>query len=92
MIATAVGTPASLKARFATYEIHLQAAAVEQALDYLVERGFDTAERSRDTGTRISIAGVREPQLGRLLEVLEGLRQHLGVDVTLHEYVTDIFA
>jgi hypothetical protein len=81
----AVGTPASLKARFATYEIHLQASAVEQALVYLHDANFGSAERSNDTGTRISITGVREPLLGRLLEVLEGMRAHLGVNVTLHE-------
>lgn len=81
----AVGTPASLKSRFATYEIHLPATHVSSMLDYLHQRGFGEATRSLDTLTRISVPGVREEEVGRLLEVLEGIKGDLGVDVTLHE-------
>lgn len=81
----AVGTPSSLKSRFATYEIHLPASHVLPVLDYLHERGFGEAFRSLDTLTRISVPGVREEEVGRLLGVLDGLRGELGIDVTLHE-------
>lgn len=81
----AVGTPASLKSRFATYEIHLPGSHVSQMLDHLHERGFEDAFRSLDTLTRISVPGVREEEVGRLLAVLEGVKGELKVDVTLHE-------
>lgn len=81
----AVGTPASLKNRFATYEIHLPAQHVMTVLDYIHERGFGDAVRTLDTLTRISVPGVREEQVGRLLAVLEGVKGDLGIDVTLHE-------
>jgi len=85
----AVGTPSSLKSRFATYEIHLPASRVSEVLDYLHERGFGEAMRTLDTLTRISVPGVREEELGRLLRVLEGVKGELNVDVTLHEASTE---
>lgn len=84
-MSAAVGTPASLKSRFATYEIHLPAQSVQPVVDYLHERRFDAATPSVDTLTRISIPGVREEEVGRLLEVLQGVKTDLDVDVTLHE-------
>jgi hypothetical protein len=58
---------------------------VRQVVEYLHERGFGAATPSLDTLTRISIPGVREEDVGRLLEVLTGVRGDVGVDVTLHE-------
>ena len=84
----AVGTPASLKSRFATYEIHLQATEVERTLVYLQSHGFRGAHQSLDTLTRISVPGVRENELGKLLESLDGAKGHLRLqDLTLHESV-----
>lgn len=85
----AVGTPASLKSRFATYEVHLPARQVERTLGYIQINGFKGAHQSLDTLTRISVPGVREDELGRLLAVLERAKAELELDdLTLHEYVT----
>lgn len=84
----AVGTPASLKSRFATYEIHMPAAQVERMLAYVQTNGFPGAHQSLDTLTRISVPGVREEELGRLLEVLENATERLELEgLTLHEWV-----
>jgi len=82
----AVGTPASLKNRFATYEIHLPADRRDALLDILRGQGFDTARASGDTSTRISVLGVGENEIGRLLGVMVVAKQELGdVEMTLHE-------
>jgi ABC-type multidrug transport system ATPase subunit len=74
----AVGTPASLKSRFATYEIHLSA-------DH-----FPSAHISMDTLTRISVSGVKEDDLPRLLDVLAGAKSELGLEqVTIQEASTE---
>jgi ABC-type multidrug transport system ATPase subunit len=82
----AVGTPASLKDRFATYEIHLAAEAVHPLVSILREKGFTNARPSEDTSTRISIPGITEHELSALLRVMEiAQRQMDGAEMTLHE-------
>ncbi|KAK4686551.1 hypothetical protein P7C73_g3574, partial [Tremellales sp. Uapishka_1] len=76
----AVGTPASLKARYATYEIHLAAPHVVPTLEYLQAHDFPLAYRSQDTLTRISIPGVREDSLDRLLQSLQGVKSALHLE------------
>jgi ATP-binding cassette subfamily A (ABC1) protein 3 len=86
----AVGTPASLKSRFATYEIHLPASQVSPVLDYFHSHSFPSAHASMDTLTRISVSGVKEDDLPQLLDVLEGAKRDLGVDqVTIQEASTE---
>lgn len=83
----AVGTPASLKDRYATYEIHLQAEAVDTVVARLCGEGFN-AVPSRDTSTRISIPAITEVELPKLLEVMEKVKDELPeVEMTLHESV-----
>lgn len=85
----AVGTPASLKSRFATYELHLSAAHVPPTLEIL-QKHFPGAHRSLDTLTRISIPGVTEDHLPRLLAVVQDAKQELGLEeVTVHEASTE---
>jgi ABC-type multidrug transport system ATPase subunit len=82
----AVGTPSGLKNRFATYEIHLPADYVRPLLALLHARNFESAKASSDTATRISVPGVQEAEVGRLLGVMEGARKEVGdVEMTLHE-------
>ena len=82
----AVGTPASLKSRFATYEIHLAASHVARTLGYLQVNGFKGAHQSLDTLTRISVPGVREDDLGGLLDALARAQEELGLEeLTIHE-------
>ena len=82
----AVGTPSSLKNRFATYEIHLPAERVDSFLDILQSQGFEKARASGDTSTRISVPGVQEEELPRLLKVMDEAKTELnGVEMTLHE-------
>jgi ATP-binding cassette subfamily A (ABC1) protein 3 len=86
----AVGTPASLKSRFATYEIHLPASQVSSVLDYFHSHAFPSAHASMDTLTRISVSGVKEDDLPQLLDVLQGAKRDLGVDqVTIQEASTE---
>lgn len=86
----AVGTPASLKSRFATYEIHLSADHVPMVLDYFHSHSFPSAHISMDTLTRISVSGVNEDDLPRLLDVLAGAKAELGLDqVTIQEASTE---
>ena len=82
----AVGTPESLKSRFATYEIHLSADEVDRTLAYFHSNGFEGAKRSMDTLTRISIPGVKERDLDRLLGCLSDAKEQLGLgEVSLQE-------
>ena len=82
----AVGTPASLKNRFATYEVHIPADYRDAMLDILHAQEFGSAKASGDTSTRISVPGVGEDQVGRLLGVMVIAKQELGdVEMTLHE-------
>lgn len=86
----AVGTPASLKSRFATYEIHLAASNVAPVLEYFHSHSFPSARASMDTLTRISVSGVKEDDLPRLLDVLEGAKRELELDqVTIQEASTE---
>lgn len=86
----AVGTPASLKSRFATYEIHLSANQVPTLLDYFHHHSFPTAHISMDTLTRISVSGVKEDDLPRLLDVLAAAKSELELDqVTIQEASTE---
>lgn len=86
----AVGTPASLKSRFATYEIHLSADHVAAVLDYFHSHSFPSAHISMDTLTRISVSGVKEDDLPRLLDVLSGAKAELGLEqVTIQEASTE---
>lgn len=81
----AVGTPGSLKDRFATYEIHLQAEAVDYVVDRLRQHDFD-AKASKDTSTRISVPKVTEMELPGLLRVMEVAKKDMdAVEMTLHE-------
>lgn len=77
----AVGTPAGLKARYATYEVHVSASDAERVLSFLQERGFARAHRSQDTNTRISVPNVGEGEIASLLEVL----RETGSQWTIHE-------
>jgi ABC-type multidrug transport system ATPase subunit len=82
----AVGTPSGLKNRFATYEIHLPAEYVDLFLDLLHARNFENAKASSDTATRISVPGVQEAEVGRLLGLMERAKREMGdVEMTLHE-------
>lgn len=82
----AVGTPGSLKSRFATYEVHLSAGHVERVLEYLRTHGFEEARPSWDTLTRVSVPGVREEEVGRLMAVLQGAKEELCLEeMTIHE-------
>jgi ATP-binding cassette subfamily A (ABC1) protein 3 len=86
----AVGTPASLKSRFATYEIHLAASNVAPVLEYFHSHSFPSAHASMDTLTRISVSGVKEDDLPRLLDVLESAKRDLELDqVTIQEASTE---
>ena len=86
----AVGTPASLKSRFATYEIHLSADHVPALLNYFHSHSFPSAHISTDTLTRISVSGVKEDDLPRLLDVLAGAKTELGLEqVTIQEASTE---
>ncbi|ORY26511.1 hypothetical protein BCR39DRAFT_541062 [Naematelia encephala] len=83
----AVGTPGDLKGRFATYELHMDSGRVDIVLAALHRDGFTGAQRSLDTSTRVSVPGVRENELGRLLQVMDGLDG--GVGMTIHEASTE---
>jgi ATP-binding cassette subfamily A (ABC1) protein 3 len=84
----AVGTPTSLKNRFATYEIHLPADAVGPFIEILRKNGFEDARPSEDTSTRISVPGVKEADLSRLLGVMQRGKAELGdVEMALQESV-----
>ncbi|BEI81402.1 hypothetical protein CcaverHIS002_0205620 [Cutaneotrichosporon cavernicola] len=86
----AVGTPASLKSRFATYEVHVRADEVQPLVAYLCESGFDSAHVATDTLTRISVPGVREDQLDALLGALRAAERDLALcEMTLHEASTE---
>lgn len=86
----AVGTPSSLKSRFATYEIHLLADYVPSLLEHFHSHSFPSAHISMDTLTRISVSGVQEDDLPRLLDVLAGAKSDLGLDqVTIQEASTE---
>ncbi|KAL1409650.1 hypothetical protein Q8F55_003646 [Vanrija albida] len=86
----AVGTPAGLKSRYATYEVHVGANHIDSTLAYLHSNGFEGANRSVGTATRISVPGVREDELGELLNVLAGGQLKLGLsEMTLHEASTE---
>ncbi|KAL7420361.1 hypothetical protein Q5752_005331 [Cryptotrichosporon argae] len=84
-----VGTPSTLKSRFATYEVHLASRAVGDALAFLRAHGFGDAARSEDTTTRISVRGVDESHVVRLLDVLDRFTAASGVDVALQEASTE---
>ncbi|KLT40780.1 P-loop containing nucleoside triphosphate hydrolase protein [Cutaneotrichosporon oleaginosum] len=82
----AVGTPASLKSRFATYEVHARADDVQPLVSYLRESGFNSAQVATDTLTRISVPGVREDELDALLGALRAAERDLALgEMTLHE-------
>jgi hypothetical protein len=81
-----VGTPASLKSRFATYEVHARAQDVHPLVTFLREVGFGPAHVAQDTLTRISIPGVRENELDTLLGALRAAERDLALgEMTLHE-------
>lgn len=79
----AVGTPQSLKSRFATYEIHLTADLVQPTLATLHANGYPRATASADALTRISVPGITDNDLGKLLELLERIDGKEAM--TLHE-------
>ena len=83
----AVGTPSSLKGRFATYEIHLTASDQLDALvQHLQQNGFANACPSLDTATRISVPGVTDVDLGRMLDALIKAQDELDLhEMTIHE-------
>lgn len=78
---TAVGTPSGLKARYATYEVHVSASDAERILAHLHEAGFERAQRSEDTNTRISVPSVGEGEVASLLAAL----REAGGQWTIHE-------
>ncbi|ORX35007.1 hypothetical protein BD324DRAFT_633591 [Kockovaella imperatae] len=87
----AVGTPASLKSRFATYEIHLTSSDhLQDLVSRLQSEGFENTHQSRDTATRVSVPGVTDKDLGGLLDALVVAKQDLGLEeMTIHEASTE---
>lgn len=75
-----MGTPSGLKARYATYEVHVSAADAERVLSHLQAAGF-AARRSEDTNTRVSVPNVGEGEIASLLEAL----RETGGQWTIHE-------
>lgn len=85
----AVDTPAGLKSRSATYEIHLFIAYMVGLLVYLQSNRLRRAHRSLDSLTHISLPRTRKGDLGTLLDVLAGAGWELDLeDLSLPESIT----